>query len=508
MSLKHRRRHSHLVCEITVQKMAEISLRIFTVLFISFGHLNAKSEGLKSQKNRVSNSRYRPQVVVDNEDRFASPRIVILGATGVGKSSLANILMGRDKNYKGMGFQDGCFKVLGLNNMGQSVTKKTCEDQGPFLGNYSNPRFTVIDTPGFGNNLVEEERTIESMVNILKDEIKYIHAFVIAFKQQDNRMTASLRSMIGLFQKMFGDHFWENAILEATHWNYHEHSVTMRQSSEPPISENWWRTQFNRLFAKEYGVHHSLPAIFIDTYYNKNNPQEVEKFNLYTDKLWQFAKSRNPFECKDIKIALTEIRELQDAIADLRDDKQYRIRTIQKLMEENVLLNRSLAIAGVQIPERKALPEQLTNNYCMTSRCYTPTEFGLFGVGICILGIMVGIVAVAWVKNQCLPEDKLYEYNIPYDDDEETARGGGSSMLPSMLPKNGLSTNNGKTQNGKILSKDTDSPKLDMHYPRRDSMLLSQEEDIISDQETILDRLNSNQIRVPNTPISMLETKM
>ena len=81
-------------------------------------------------------------------------------------------------------------------------------------------------------------------------------------------------------------------------------------------------------------------------------------------------------------------------------------------------------------------------------------------------------------------------------------------MLPSMLPKNGISTNNGKTQNGKILSKDTDSPKLDMHYPRRDSMLLSQEEDIISDQETILDRLNSNQIRVPNTPISMLETKM
>jgi len=42
----------------------------------------------------------------------------------------------------------------------------------------------VIDTPGFGNDLVEEEKTIESLVNILKDEIKFIHAFVIAFKQQ------------------------------------------------------------------------------------------------------------------------------------------------------------------------------------------------------------------------------------------------------------------------------------------------------------------------------------
>ena len=52
---------------------------------------------------------------------------------GVGKSSLANVLMGRDKNFKGLGFKHGCFKVLGLNNEGSSVTKKTCEDQGTLL---------------------------------------------------------------------------------------------------------------------------------------------------------------------------------------------------------------------------------------------------------------------------------------------------------------------------------------------------------------------------------------
>ena len=115
---------------------------------------------------------------------------------------------------------------------------------GHWLGNQSLPIFTVIDTPGFGNDLIEEERTIEGkkpvadflivtfcvltkclifyimycliflgLVNMLKDEIKFIHAFVIAFKQSDNRMTASLRSMIGLFQKMFGDRFWKNAML-------------------------------------------------------------------------------------------------------------------------------------------------------------------------------------------------------------------------------------------------------------------------------------------------------
>ena len=33
--------------------------------------------------------------------------------------------------------------------------------KGHWLGNQSSPIFTVIDTPGFGNDLVEEERTIE-----------------------------------------------------------------------------------------------------------------------------------------------------------------------------------------------------------------------------------------------------------------------------------------------------------------------------------------------------------
>ena len=61
------------------------------------------------------------------------------------------------------------------------------------MGNITKPIFTVVDTPGFGNDLVEEEATIDSLVNVLKDEIKYVHAFIICFKQSDNRMTHSLR---------------------------------------------------------------------------------------------------------------------------------------------------------------------------------------------------------------------------------------------------------------------------------------------------------------------------
>jgi hypothetical protein len=45
-----------------------------------------------------------------------------------------------------------------------SMTKKTCLDYGHLLGNNSLPLVTVIDTPGFGNNLIEEEATINNLV--------------------------------------------------------------------------------------------------------------------------------------------------------------------------------------------------------------------------------------------------------------------------------------------------------------------------------------------------------
>ena len=61
------------------------------------------------------------------------PTVLSVTLLGVGKSSLANVLMGRDKNFKGLGFKHGCFKVLGLNNEGSSVTKQTCEDQGKYF---------------------------------------------------------------------------------------------------------------------------------------------------------------------------------------------------------------------------------------------------------------------------------------------------------------------------------------------------------------------------------------
>ena len=56
----------------------------------------------------------------------------------------------------------------------------------------------------------------------------------------------------------------------------------------------------------------------------KTNVKEAEKFHTFTKKLFQFASTRAPFECKDIKTALTEIRALQNNVLQLQKDQNVK----------------------------------------------------------------------------------------------------------------------------------------------------------------------------------------
>ena len=55
----------------------------------------------------------------------------------------------------------------------------------------------------------------------------------------------------------------------------------------------------------------SLEGVFIDAFYDSDDEYEAEKFSENLQILWDFAANADPFECKDIKIALTELMEAQ-----------------------------------------------------------------------------------------------------------------------------------------------------------------------------------------------------
>ena len=84
------------------------------------------------------------------------------------------------------------------------MTADTCPEAGTWLGKGRIRLFghifvfitpildedvTIIDTPGFGDDIEEDERTVNELVDTLKNDVKFINAFVIVFNGQNPRFT-------------------------------------------------------------------------------------------------------------------------------------------------------------------------------------------------------------------------------------------------------------------------------------------------------------------------------
>ena len=189
----------------------------------------------------------------------------------------------------------------------------------------------MVDTPGFGEKMEDEEELLNDMVAYLKDEIQYIDVFLIAFKQTDNRVLWSMRSMLKILSATFGNEFWNSVMVEATFWNWNEYNVENRGTNETL----WLQTIRKGL---EYSTRNwdKIDAVFIDSHFKSKHNEEVEKFEEHTAKLWSFAKdtSREPFHAADIKSVKENIKELMEENARLADEVQDAAITLNETIKE------------------------------------------------------------------------------------------------------------------------------------------------------------------------------
>ena len=116
-----------------------------------------------------------------------NPHLIIIGATGVGKSTMANVLIGQSPNC------DNCtFPVC---PGGDSCTKETKYAVGNWTG-IAVQEFTIMDTPGFGDSDGEDNLLINEMVGTLKEVIKTTNGFLLVFKGDDERFDEKSTQMI------------------------------------------------------------------------------------------------------------------------------------------------------------------------------------------------------------------------------------------------------------------------------------------------------------------------
>eukprot|EP00091_Calanus_sinicus_P023341 TRINITY_DN7828_c0_g1_i3.p1 TRINITY_DN7828_c0_g1~~TRINITY_DN7828_c0_g1_i3.p1 ORF type:complete len:374 (-),score=63.07 TRINITY_DN7828_c0_g1_i3:19-1140(-) len=250
------------------------------------------------------------------EVTLPEPHIVMLGATGVGKSSLGNVLVGGPPECEEI--EDPSEMVtqplncwFGVCHSATSCTKGTQYATGLFVGNGDS--FTIIDTPGFGDSAGDDNILITQMVDSLKNQIKTANIFVLTMNGQSERFDTLIQQMLREVEALFGTQFWDHVILEATHWSWDEDDVADRGDD----AEVKWCASMNKEIQTHFlHVSQNFTCVFIDSWARKgnhvNDPDEQAAFKRETAKLWQLTEGFGPFEFKTLEDILADLFECRD----------------------------------------------------------------------------------------------------------------------------------------------------------------------------------------------------
>ncbi|XP_068444092.1 GTPase IMAP family member 9-like [Clinocottus analis] len=139
-------------------------------------------------------------------------RIILLGKTGVGKSSLANSIFGEAK-----------FKI---NNLSDLETHGTTAETKSVNGR----NITLIDTPGFFDPSRSEEKMKPEMMRCITECAPGPHVFIIVFKME--KFTEHKKAVITEMCKYFPGNALKYAVIVFTHGDQLPQGMTLERYVE------------------------------------------------------------------------------------------------------------------------------------------------------------------------------------------------------------------------------------------------------------------------------------
>ncbi len=266
----------------------------------------------------------------------------------MGKSTLGNQLLGSyygnpDMPSEQAWLDAGCdvstMKPFGVGHSVDSLTDRISFTVGRFLGNGS--CVTVIDTQGFADTEGNDAKYVVQLAKSLQTTFEDgINVFLLLFKATENRqekLGIQLREFTSLmircrfnqwtqeqlqiYETIFGKAFWKHAMTEFTFWGHnsranamrvHQQSIKCQQEGRSDCNsgqtpEEAKHVEWNSAYAEKLGVNFEIPTIFVDgvfpvfstneVFRSLMEPRESEAFERYTEQLWRFANSQEPFTC-------------------------------------------------------------------------------------------------------------------------------------------------------------------------------------------------------------------
>merc|ERR1740137_128261 len=243
---------------------------------------------------------------------YPSPRILFLGATGVGKSTLGNLLLGVNKGKK-KNFKLG--KAMKKNDTlpfepGSGIDSKTIKTEtfkGQFLG--TGPCVTLIDTPGAADTKGRDFKHAIEMAKFLKKELKDLDAIMLMFRGTDTRFDSNTIALLRHYEQIFGNDMWKNVVVGMSYWSHKESDACTRMQNND-LDEKTQELSLRYKLKEEFDVDHNVPIVFIDPVFKVFHPsdhtlrseleqREYDIFHNQTSKLWKILKTMPKYMTQD-----------------------------------------------------------------------------------------------------------------------------------------------------------------------------------------------------------------
>ena len=227
--------------------------------------------------------------------------IILLGHTGAGKSQTANTLTGMQDLFKtSAGFA--------------SETSSTSLVQSSWFNDSSLGEVAVVDTPGLGDSNGADTSHVSAMVDKLKGKIKRVSAFAIVMNAANARLDRHLKAMLQLFNSVFSELMWNNAIVVCTHWPFDARSERERKRKKKTAED--WARELNAEFRKEFRLARDVPVVFVDNSYEEEAEDipssEMAKHKEQLSEFRKFVQGCDVFNCDRVEKHLCEIDRLKE----------------------------------------------------------------------------------------------------------------------------------------------------------------------------------------------------
>mmetsp|Transcript_15824 Transcript_15824/g.20253 ORF Transcript_15824/g.20253 Transcript_15824/m.20253 type:complete len:568 (-) Transcript_15824:323-2026(-) len=252
-----------------------------------FKKLVRKIRGLSSRKTTTRSS---ISSFASNRPEFS---VCLLGNTGTGKSSLANLLYGRN-----------VFKTGDGGNAGNT------ECVTHIIENGSNAGLEIIDTPGMNDSRGQDMTFANRIAQALRER-KRVGSILLVQKSSQKRLEMSIQAMLGIFIEMFVNkgEFRKNLAVVFTHWDNSDAAEKKRMNGAKKFPK---QTEIAKIFndsvkerLPELRGDTDIPCFFIDNYLDEDDPtySETERQNNEIRKLLHFVREKNkePVDCRHFK---------------------------------------------------------------------------------------------------------------------------------------------------------------------------------------------------------------